>query len=166
MTTGKTQTVVSINRSGCNYSHRNVDCRFLEDGWTDHDETFRQFGGWLPGGEYRRCDDVIDHTVHPTFFPNFFDPQIPLPQIYSPKFFPLKFFGQNFSPTNFFPNIFCPKFFDGHSFTYNFLSLHLLGTLHFLPKFFFSRLLFSVIAIRGGGWWEIRWGTTKCAAAR
>jgi len=59
-------TAASINRSCYNYSHRNVDCRFLEDGWTDHDETLTYYGGWLPG-EYRRCDDVIYHRYTPTF---------------------------------------------------------------------------------------------------
>ena len=45
------------------YYHINVDSTFLEDGLTDHDETFRDYGGWLPG-EYPRCDDVIDHTIY------------------------------------------------------------------------------------------------------
>jgi len=40
------------------------DCTFLEDGLTDHDETFRYYGGWLLEGEYPRCDDVIDHTIY------------------------------------------------------------------------------------------------------
>ena len=54
----------NINRSCYNYYHRKVDCTFLEDGLTDHDETFRDYGGWLHGGEYPRCDDVIDHTIY------------------------------------------------------------------------------------------------------
>src|SRR5208282_4464237 len=103
MTTGKTQTVVSVNRSCYNYSHRNVEtstcCRFLEDGSTDYDETFRYYGGWLPGGEYRRCDDVIYYRYTPHF------PQIFLPPI---------FFSQNiFPPFFFFPLNFSPKFLTG-----------------------------------------------------
>ena len=39
--------------------HINVDSTFLEDGLTDHDKTFRDYGG-----EYPRCDDVIDHTIY------------------------------------------------------------------------------------------------------
>jgi hypothetical protein len=31
------------------YYHINVDSTFLEDGLTDHDETFRDNRGWLPG---------------------------------------------------------------------------------------------------------------------
>ena len=42
------------------YYHINVDSTFLEDGLTDHDETFRDYGGWLPGGEYPRCDHTIN----------------------------------------------------------------------------------------------------------
>src|SRR5208282_2337217 len=107
MTTGKTQTVVSVNRSCYNYSHRNVEtstcCRFLEDGSTDYDETFRYYGGWLPGGEYRRCDDVIYYRYTPHFSKNFF----------TPNFFPQKYFPQKlFIPTKFFP-----KIFDRHFFT-------------------------------------------------
>src|SRR5208282_5715728 len=102
MTTGKTQTVVSVNRSCYNYSHRNVEtstcCRFLEDGLTDNDETFRYYGGWLPGGEYRRCDDVIYYRYTPHFFPKFFDRPIFSQKIFSPNFFPPNFFPLNLSP--------------------------------------------------------------------
>ena len=31
------------------YYHINDDTTFLEDGLTDHDETFRDNRGWLPG---------------------------------------------------------------------------------------------------------------------
>ena len=50
------------------YYHINVDSTFLEDGLTDHDETFREYVGWLPGGEYPRCDDVIDHTIYICYY--------------------------------------------------------------------------------------------------
>src|SRR5208282_4313725 len=115
MTTGKTQTVVSVNRSCYNYSHRNVEtstcCRFLEDGSTDYDETFRYYRGWLPGGEYRRCDDVIYYRYTPTFFPQILLP----PNVFPKKDFPPKFVIPKFcSPTfflqNYFPQFLSPKF--------------------------------------------------------
>src|SRR5208282_4366579 len=127
MTTGKTQTVVSVNRSCYNYSHRNVEtstcCRFLEDGSTDYDETFRYYGGWLPGGEYRRCDDVIYYRYTPHFSPNFLPPiffsKNIFPQFFLsqknffPNFYPPKFLSPNFFPPNFFPLNFFPQFFSG-----------------------------------------------------
>src|SRR5208282_5566042 len=127
MTTGKTQTVVSVNRSCYNYSHRNVEtstcCRFLEDGSTDYDETFRYYGGWLPGGKYRRCDDVIYYRHTPHFSPNFFTPNFFLqkyfppifviPKKFFPNFYPPKFFSPNFFSPNFFPLNFSPKFLTG-----------------------------------------------------
>src|SRR5208282_3164566 len=117
MTTGKTQTVVSVNRSCYNYSHRNVEtstcCRFLEDGSTDYDETFRYYGGWLPGGEYRRCDDVIYHRYSPYFPPNLFEPQFFSPKIFAPKFF--------------FPNVF-PYIFSQKCLTATFFTCCLFPT--------------------------------------
>src|SRR5208282_656303 len=145
MTTGKTQTVVSVNRSCYNYSHRNVEtstcCRFLEDGSTDYDETFRYYGGWLPGGEYRRCDDVIYYRYTPHFPPNFFTPNFFLkkyfPPIFvipkknfSPLFFPLNIFPQFLlSPKKIFPNFYPPKFLSPNFFAPNVFPLN------FSPKF-------------------------------
>jgi branched-chain amino acid transport system substrate-binding protein len=51
-----------FHRYCSHYYHRNADCTLIEDGLTNHDETFRYNGGWLPGGENPRCDNVIDHT--------------------------------------------------------------------------------------------------------
>ncbi len=33
------------------YYHQNVDFTFLENGLTDYDETFRDYGVWIHGGE-------------------------------------------------------------------------------------------------------------------
>src|SRR5208282_5247033 len=115
MTTGKTQTVVSINRSCYNYSHRNVEtskcCRFLEDGRTDYDETFRYYGGWLPGGEYRRCADVIYYRYTPHFFPKFVTPQFFSQKIFFPNIcYPKKCFPQLF-PLKLLSPISFPQFF-------------------------------------------------------
>src|SRR5208282_140236 len=115
MTTGKSQTVLSINRSCYNYSHRNVEtskcCRFLEDGWTYYVETFRYYGGWLPGVEYRRCDDVIYYRYTPHFFPKFVYPNFFLKKYFPPIFVIRKNFFPNFFPLNFFPPILFPQIF-------------------------------------------------------
>src|SRR5208282_5445903 len=41
----------------------------------------RYYGGWIPGGEYRRCDNVIYHRCTPHFPPTLFDPQFFSPKI-------------------------------------------------------------------------------------
>ena len=107
----KPRQIVSINRSCYNYFHRNVDCRFLEDCWTDHDETFRYFGGWLPGAN---IDDAMTLYIigNPTFFPKFFYPQFFSPKIFFPNFcYPPKICSPTFISLNFFPPISFPQFF-------------------------------------------------------
>ena len=39
-------------KRSCCYYNINVYSTFIEDGLTDHDEIFRDYGGWLPGREY------------------------------------------------------------------------------------------------------------------
>ena len=75
--------IVSIIRCCYNYYHRNVDCKFLKDGWTDHDETFtRKF---FP-------QNVFPQICFPQFFP---------PKNCSPKFFlPKHFFADGKTQTN------------------------------------------------------------------
>src|SRR5208282_333704 len=169
MTTGKTQTVVSVNRSCYNYSHRNVEtstcCRFLEDGSTDYDETFRYYGGWLPGGEYRRCDDVIYYRYIPHFFPKFFNPQFFSQKRFPAKiFYPQKFFPQLFFPKISFPQFLSPKFcfpkffpqiFDRHFFTYSLFptsknSYHVICVAHDIVVCVGAIIL--LLRNQGGGW--------------
>src|SRR5208282_1466916 len=102
MTTEKIQTVVSINRSCYNYSHRNVESlkRRNVAGFSKTAEriTMKLSDIMEDGSLGANIDDaMISYIIgSPHIFPQFFYPQFFSQKIFSPNFFYPK---QIFSPT-------------------------------------------------------------------
>src|SRR5208282_3935264 len=109
MTTEKIQTVVSINRSCYNYSHRNVETlkRRNVAGFSKTAEriTMKLSDIMEDGSLGANIDDAMTSDIIGT-------PHIFSKNFLTPNFFPQKYFPPIFViPTNFFPNFFPPNFF-------------------------------------------------------
>src|SRR5208282_615881 len=116
MTTGKTQTVVSINRSCYNYSHRNVETSNVAGFSKTAERITMKLSDMMEDGFLgANIDDAMTSYIigTPHIFPRIFLPR----NFFLNKYFPAKFFIRknffpNFFPQNFFPTISSPKFFS------------------------------------------------------
>src|SRR5208282_5247034 len=118
MTTEKIQTVVSINRSCYNYSHRNVETlkRRNVAGFSKTAEriTMKLSDIMEDGSLGANIDDALTSYIIGTphiFSPNLLPPNFFLKKYFSPIFVIPKNVFPNFSPSNFFPQFLSPNFF-------------------------------------------------------
>src|SRR5208282_333706 len=124
MTTGKTQTVVSINRYFYYYSHRNVETSNVAGFSKTAERITMKLSDIMEDGSLGvNIDDATTSYIIGTS--HIFSPNFLIPNFFPKKDFPPKFF----IPKNFFPNFFSPKFLSPNFFPPNFVSLN------FSPKF-------------------------------
>src|SRR5208282_5638974 len=102
MTTGKTQTVVSINRYCYNYSHRNVETSNVASFSKTAERITMKLSDIMEDGSLGvNIDDAMTSYIIGT--PHIFSPNFLTPQFFSQKRFPPKMFypKKNFCPTFF-----------------------------------------------------------------